>query len=102
MTPNDFQRFIDEAVAKLQPLAPPGTRLEFDQTPITATKASAYLPVSQDLLMDAGVIPDTRPKVHIPWWRRARWRIRDWRERVGRKVGGWIAGVDLSERYDYD
>lgn len=23
-----------------------------------------------------------------------------WRERVGRKVGGWIAGVDLTERED--
>ena len=72
-----------------------------DQTPITVIKHAAYLPFSDEQLMDAGVIPDTRPPVHIPWRSRLRWRISERRERVGRKVGGWIAGVDLSERDDW-
>lgn len=68
---------------------------------IRVIKHAAYLPVSDELLMDAGVIPDTRPPVHIPWRSRLRWRISERRERVGRKVGGWIAGVDLTERDDW-
>jgi hypothetical protein len=60
--------------------------------------ADGYFIVSDDQLMDMGVIPDTRPPVHTPWHRRLRWRWQAWRERAGRNVGGWIAGVDLSER----
>lgn len=68
---------------------------------VRVVKHAAYVPVSDELLMDAGVIPDTRPPVRIPWHRRLRWRWQEWRERFGRKVGGWIAGVDLSERDEW-
>ena len=69
---------------------------------IEIEKASGYIIMASDeLLMDAGVIPDTRSPVHIPWQARLRWRWSAWRERVGRKVGGWIAGVDLGERDDW-
>jgi hypothetical protein len=97
--PADFQRMMDDAIAKMQPLAPPGTTLQYDQTPLVV-KQSAYMAVSDDLLMDYGVIPDTRPPVQIPWRHRLRWWITARRERVGRKVGSWIAGVDLHDNWD--
>lgn len=77
---------------------PAGGHAETDTTPLTVTKYGAHLLVSDEVLMDAGVIPDTRPPVRIAWHRRLRWRWQAWRERAGRKVGGWIAGVDLSEQ----
>lgn len=90
---------MDEAVRNLR-IDPGEPWLHEDGAPIIVEKVGAHIPVSDDLLMDTGVIPDTRPPVHIPWWRRAHWRIQAWRERVGRKVGGWIAGVDLSDPDD--
>lgn len=66
--------------------------------PFEVRKHAAYLVVSDDALMDAGVIPDTRPPAPPPSWRtRLRWRWWKWRERAGRAVGTWIAGVDLRE-----
>jgi hypothetical protein len=64
-----------------------------------------YVPVSFEQLVDAGAISeeDARaqgwtPPPPVPWRRRARWRWAAWRERAGRRVGGWIAGVDLADR----
>lgn len=93
-----LRRIWEDAAARLDADLPPGIRLEVDTTPLVVTKYSGYLVASDDVLMDAGAIPDTRPPVRTPWHRRLRWRWQAWRERAGRKVGGWIAGVDLSER----
>lgn len=64
-----------------------------------------YLPVSLEQLVDAGAISEEEarargwtPPPPIPWRRRARGRWTAWRERAGRRVGGWIAGVDLTDR----
>ncbi len=72
---------------------------------LTVHKVSAYVPVSLQQLVDAGAMSEAEaraqgwtPPPPIPWHRRARWRWAAWRERAGRKVGGWIAGVDLTER----
>lgn len=72
---------------------------------LTVHKASAYLPVSLQQMVDAGAMSEAEaraqgwtPPPPIPWRRRARWRWAAWREHAGRKVGGWIAGVDLTER----
>lgn len=69
-----------------------------------------YLPVSLDLAVAYGVISEAEarargwtpppPPVHVAWRRRARWALRDWRERVGRRLGSWVAGVDLSREDD--
>jgi hypothetical protein len=57
---------------------------------IGVTKASAWLMVSTEMLMDAGALPDTRPRP--PWRRRARWRIAAARERWARRAYRLIAG----------
>lgn len=59
---------------------------------------AALIPVSEELLMEYGVIPDTRPPVVIPWRHRVRWAFSEFRHRVGLRVGSWIAGRNL----DYD
>lgn len=79
---------------------------------ITATKHAAYVPMSTEMAMDAGLLTEEEARARgwtpapapppIPWRTRARWRWQSWRERAGRKVGRWIAGVDLSEREDDD
>lgn len=68
-------------------------------------KYGAYLPVSEELLMEFGLIPDTRPPVVIPLRerlsRRVRWAIAGFRRRLGIRVGSWIANEDLDPDY-YD
>jgi hypothetical protein len=80
------------------------------QPTITAHRVSAFLPMSTEQLLDAGLITEEQARAQgwtpyvpppVPWHRRARWRWQSWRERAGRKAGGWIAGVDLTERDDY-
>lgn len=50
---------------------------------ITVHKVEGYIPISEELLMDEGAIPDTRPKVKIRWRTRLRWRVNHGRERFG-------------------
>jgi hypothetical protein len=54
-----------------------------------------HLEISDDLLMDFGVIPDTRPPLPPPSLRtRWRWRIADLRAGVARRAYKLIAGYD--------
>jgi hypothetical protein len=46
-------------------------------------KMSATMLVPNELLMDQGVIPDTREHEPVPWRSRLRWKIRDARTRLG-------------------
>ena len=80
------------------------------QPTITVTKSSSFLMLSVDQQLDMGLITEEQARAQgwtpyvpppVPWRRRLRWRWLAWRERVGRCVGGWIAGVDLTERDDY-
>lgn len=99
--PDYLRRIWDDAAAKLDAtLLPDGMTAEYDRTPLTVRKIAHLMDVPEGLLMDEGVIPDTRPPVHISWRSRMSWRFSAWRERVRRRVGGWIAGVDLSDRDD--
>lgn len=50
---------------------------------LTVRKVEGYLPIPEEILMDEGVIPDTRPKVKIRWRTRLRWRVNHGRERFG-------------------
>lgn len=95
-----MQRLFADATRKLSAELPDGHVVNTDPTSLNVIRHSGFITVSDGQLMDLGVIPDTRPPVHIPWQARLRWCWSAWRERVGRKVGGWIAGVDLSERDD--
>jgi hypothetical protein len=60
-----------------------------------------FVQVSEEMLMDCGVIPDTRPPTVVPWRSRLRWRWQAWRERTGRTVGTWIAGTDITRGEDW-
>jgi hypothetical protein len=74
---------------------------------ITVHKYSSYLMLSVDQQLDAGLITEEQARAQgwtpyvappVPLSRRLRWRWQAWRERTGRKIGGWVAGVDLSGR----
>jgi hypothetical protein len=100
--PNPIDEWLREVAAKLSADQPEGRDLAYNPAPeLTVHKSFGFVTLSNDLLMDVGAIPDTRPPVHIPWRRRLRRRLNAWREQVGRKVGGWIAGVDLSDPDDW-
>lgn len=107
---DDFKRMLDDAYADM---APPMLGEAFGGPPadppltITVTKASGYLLLSLEQQVDMGLITEEQARAQgwtpyvplpVPWHRRARWRWQAWRERAGRRVGGWLAGVDLSER----
>ena len=62
----------------------------FTDAKLTVTKASAWLPLTDEMAMDAGIIPDTRPRA--PWHRRAKWRMQRWRERAARRAYRVICG----------
>ena len=99
---DDLDRMLDAAYADLAP-PPPAEQLPT----ITVHKYGAVVTMSLDQMMDAGVITEEQARAQgwtpyvpppIPWRSRLRWRWQAWRERAGRKVGGWLAGVDLTER----
>lgn len=69
--------------------------------PIKVVLLTHFQPISDDMLMDEGLTPDTRPPVRIDWRSRFRWWLASRRERFGRWLGGKIAGMDLSEREDW-
>lgn len=107
---DDFNRLLADGYNDLEPHAPAlGLNNPPDDGPtITVHQATAYLPISMEAAMDAGLMTEAEarargwtpppPPPPIPWRTRARWRWRSWRERAGRKIGGWLAGVDLTER----
>lgn len=64
-----------------------------DPQAITARKLESIMIVPNELLMDYGVIPDTRPAPPPPTWRH-RWRRKweQWRESAARRAYKIIAG----------
>lgn len=74
-------------------------------TGLMVHKAVGYVEISTEMALDCGLITEEQaraqgwtPPPPIPWWVRLRWRWSALRERAGRRIGGWIAGVDLTER----
>lgn len=71
----------------------------------SVTKYGAQVPVSTDMLMAEGLIPDTRPArprrtpVQVTPWLLARARARTAVAGARLRVGCWIAGVQVAE-YD--
>lgn len=67
---------------------------------LTVTKVSAWVPCSDEAAMDAGLIPDTRPR---PGWRwRLRWKAARWREQAARRAYRVVAGEWPHEPDPYD
>lgn len=65
-------------------------------------KDAVYIPVSEELLMDFGVIPDTRPpRPPVPWHRRLRWKLSAARTRAAEVAYRLISGTDVPERDDW-
>lgn len=62
--------------------------MTFDDFTLSAKKLTAYIPVTDEQLMDAGAIPDNRPLIRTPWRRRLRWWIEIRRERLGELIAG--------------
>jgi hypothetical protein len=101
---NAFEQYLEDMASRID--VPP-SRIQ-NLPPITVRKATAYLPMSTELALDYGLITEEQARAQgwqgwperakVSRWRRLRWRMTEKRERLGRRVGGWIAGVDLSER----
>jgi hypothetical protein len=77
-----------------------------DTPELVVHKMSAYVPISIEMAMDCGLISEAEARASgwtptpippMPRWVRLRWRWQSFRERAGRRVGSWLAGVDLSE-----
>lgn len=75
--------FDDWFRAQLPPL-PPYARADVPE--MTVVKHQAFVPVSYELLMDVGAIPDTREHKPIPRRLRFRW----WRARKREYLAVWI------------
>lgn len=99
----ELRRMIVEAAKKLDP-SPLGEAFGEPQPerPILSVKKHGFLiPVVNETLMDAGIIPDTREPVQVSRWWRARWPIREAVAAARIKVGEKIAGVELEDRGDW-
>lgn len=103
-----FRRLIDEESEKMAGRLSDqlGVDVQPDDTVLTVVQHAAYLPMSIEMLLDSGAITEDEarargwtptPPVKIPWRTRLRWRWQSWRERAGRRIGGWIAGGDLRD-----
>jgi hypothetical protein len=57
---------------------------------ITVTKATGWIFVPDELAMDAGMIPDTRPRAALR--KRLRWKVAALRERAARLAYRVISG----------
>jgi hypothetical protein len=64
---------------------------------LLVTEHAMYIPVSDELLMDCGAMPDTREHKPIPWRTRLRWRLGEKRERTAELAYRLIAGHDVPE-----
>ena len=75
--------------------------MTWDDREITVIKMGGYMPISEELAMEYGLIPDTRPPVVITRRQRIRWAIRRWVSNTRLRIGSWIAGVELRDE-DYE
>jgi hypothetical protein len=104
MTDNPFERFfadfMPDALRALGDVIPAGQWAQdtTDAVPLVIAKSYAIIEVADELLMDAGVIPDTRPPLPPPSWRtRLRYRVDDAREALARRAYRLIAGYEVPD-----
>lgn len=67
---------------------------------ITVIKYSALIPVSEEMLIDAGLSegPSKFPEFHPSRLDKIRWRLSQSVANMRLRLGSWIAGVDLEDR----
>lgn len=66
----------------------------FGEFLLNARKAGGYILVSDEQLMDAGMIPDTRAPYPLSWRMRVRLKVALWRIRLGEIIAGQRFGED--------
>lgn len=75
-----------------------------EDTEYTVKKYASYIPVSEDMLMDCGVLPDTRtfPKTdrHWPLHMRIKWRVSQTVTNVRLWLAEKIAGTKCWDDHD--
>lgn len=63
---------------------------------LLVTKAVGYLAISDELAMEYGLIPDTRPPPPpVPWRTRLRWRWHEVRGQIAERAYRLISGHEL-------
>jgi hypothetical protein len=92
----DFGPLFDEASAAFRDSMGADDRPMADAD-MTVRKSAAWLLVPDELLMDAGAIPDTRVRRPLSLRARARYRVAATRERAARLAYRLIAGYDVPE-----
>lgn len=108
---DDINRMLASAYADLDPpmlgeaFGGPRVTPAPDGQQIRLHMHRGFIQASPELLFYAGAISEEEaitagwtPPPPPSWRSRFRWRWQAWRERAGRTIGGWLAGVDLSER----
>jgi hypothetical protein len=94
----DFGPLFDEASAAFRDSVPgEHSAAAWRDAEVTADKLSYVIQVPDELLMDAGVIPDTRVRRPPSLRSRLRWRVAAARERAGGLAYRLIAGHDVPE-----
>lgn len=98
----DVLRFLDESIGT--PGGPDDPLDKIIRRPTGEydgiTKLSAVIPVSDELLMDMGMLPDTRVRKPLPWRWRMRNRVSGWREKLACWAYKAIAGYEVPDGYD--
>lgn len=65
-------------------------------------KEAMVIEVPEELLMDCGVIPDTRPALPPPSWRtRLRWKLAELRRAAARRAYQLITGEEFPDVEDW-
>lgn len=93
-----FERLADEA----QQVAPHESVIPMDgPADLTVRKLSATTLVPDELLMDMGMLPDTRVRKPPPWRWRVRNRVSGWREKLACRAYKLITGYEVPDREDW-
>jgi len=93
-----FERLAEEA----QPVTAAATVIPMGApADLAVRKLSAIAQVPDELLMDMGAIPDTRPpRPPLPRKWRMRNRVAGWRERLAGRAYKIIAGYEVPDQED--
>lgn len=101
MSESWLEAYLREAVAeRLATVPQPPVDTDFVPT-LTAQKYGFTIPVPNELLMDMGIIPDTRKYVPPTRRERFRWWRRNQRERLGIWVYERISGETFPSADDF-
>ena len=92
-----FDKHWPDALAWFEQSAEPAGADDPARQLLAATKQVSYIEVPDELLMDWGLIPDTREHKPVPRRTRLRWRLGAQRERAAELAYRMISGHDVPE-----